>query len=87
MASIEEQRRARRWGIFFKSLLVIYLGVATWMTLKPMMSASDSDGRDHTAVIDVAGSSPRVSPRARTILSRDCGMQWMTSTPRASSCA
>lgn len=55
MASIEEQRRARRWGIFFKSLLVIYLGVATWMTLKPMMGSSDSDGRDHTAVIDVAG--------------------------------
>jgi len=55
MASIEEQRRARRWGIFFKSLLVIYLGVATWMTLRPMMGSSNSDGRDHTAVIDVAG--------------------------------
>ena len=55
LASIEEQRRARRWGIFFKSLLVIYLGVAMWMTAKPMMGASDRDGRDHTAVIDVAG--------------------------------
>lgn len=55
MASIEEQRRARRWGIFFKSLLVIYLGVAMWMTVKPMMGSSDRDGRDHTAVIDVAG--------------------------------
>ena len=27
LASVEEQRRARRWGIFFKSLLALYLGV------------------------------------------------------------
>jgi len=55
LASVEEQRRARRWGIFFKSLLAIYLGVAMWMAMKPMVGHSEGDGRDHTAVIDVAG--------------------------------
>ncbi len=55
LASVEEQRRARRWGIFFKSLLAIYLGVALWMTLKPMGKASLDEGFGHTAVIDVVG--------------------------------
>lgn len=53
LASVEEQRRARRWGIFFKSLLALYLGVAAWMTMKPLDGHSESGG--HTAVIDVAG--------------------------------
>lgn len=55
LASVEEQRRARRWGIFFKSLLAIYFGVALWMTLKPLGKSSLDEGAGHTAVIDVAG--------------------------------
>lgn len=55
MASVEEQRRARRWGIFFKSLLAIYLGVAMWMTFKPFGGAGGKTGESHTAVIDVVG--------------------------------
>jgi len=56
LASVEEQRRARRWGIFFKALLALYLGVALWMAYKPWSgSAAGKDGDGHTAVIDVAG--------------------------------
>ena len=55
MASVEEQRRSRRWGIFFKSLLAIYLGVAMWMTFKPFGGVAGKAGDAHTAVIDVVG--------------------------------
>jgi protease-4 len=55
LASIEEQRRARRWGIFFKSLLAIYLAVALGLAVKPMLGKGHGDGKGHTAVVDVAG--------------------------------
>ncbi len=54
LASIEEQRQARRWGIFFKSLFAIYLGVGLFMAAKPFKDIAE-DGEGHTAVIDVAG--------------------------------
>lgn len=54
MASIDEQRRARRWGIFFKSLLAIYvlgfLLVIAWGSLGETQLA----GR-HTALVDLDG--------------------------------
>jgi protease-4 len=56
MASIAEQRQARRWGIFFKSLLVIYLGVTLWLIARPFSEQRHiGRGTGHTAVIDVAG--------------------------------
>jgi protease-4 len=56
LASIEEQRRARLWGIFFKSLLMIYLAVVLWLAAKPWMGEHGrKDGKGHTAVVDVAG--------------------------------
>ncbi len=55
MASIEEQRRARRWGLFFKGLLVIYVGGFLWMTAKPLQGLGGDGGEAHTSVIDVAG--------------------------------
>ena len=55
LASIEEQRRARRWGILFKSLLAIYFGVALWLTFKPLGSHASKDGDGHTAIIEVSG--------------------------------
>jgi len=53
-AAIEEQRRARRWGIFFKLLGFAYLGVLLaavidWSALNPEKAAR------HTALIDVHG--------------------------------
>ena len=55
LASVEEQRRNRRWGIFFKSLLALYLGAFLWMAWNPLSGHSGKDGDTHTAVIDVAG--------------------------------
>ena len=56
MASLDEQRRARLWGIFFKSLLMVYLAVALWLGARPFMDKhGGGDGKGHTAVIDVAG--------------------------------
>ncbi len=54
LAAIDEQRRARRWGIFFKLLGFAYLAillaaVIDWSALSP-----DKAGR-HTALIDVQG--------------------------------
>lgn len=56
MASVEEQRRARRWGIFFKSLTFLYIAWFIWMV-------SGSSGLDrsvgatgsHTAVVSITG--------------------------------
>lgn len=59
LAGVQEQRRARRWGIFFKSLTFLYLFGALLM-LSPLLklssgSGSESSGSGHTAVIDVRG--------------------------------
>ncbi|MDD5461067.1 MAG: S49 family peptidase [Methylococcales bacterium] len=56
LASITEQTRARRWSVFFKSVMLLYLiallGVAMYPRIKHDMG---SDGKGHTAVIDVVG--------------------------------
>ena len=56
LAAVTEQTRARRWGVFFKSLIFLYLiaisGVALYPTLKKDMGI---DSKYHTAVIDVVG--------------------------------
>ena len=56
MAAIDEQRRARRWGFFFKFLIVIYLFVVLfiamgWVGKKDGLSGSGK----HTALVDVSG--------------------------------
>jgi protease IV len=55
-AAITEQRRSRRWGIFFKMLMFTYLiavfGFAMYPKFKQEMQAS---GKSHTAVINLAG--------------------------------
>jgi protease-4 len=55
-AAVTEQKRARRWGIFFKSLVFVYLfalfGVAVYPKIKQDLGV---DSKYHTAVIDVVG--------------------------------
>lgn len=55
-ASLNEQRRARRWGIFFKSIFAGYL----FLILFVMLSGGDADRRNfkpgkHTSLIDIKG--------------------------------
>lgn len=56
LAAVTEQAKARRWGIFFKSLMFIYLiallGIAVYPKIKQDIGA---DGDSHTAVIDIKG--------------------------------
>ena len=57
LAAITEQTRARRWGIFFKSLIFVYLfaifGVAVYPKLSSEHHSLKGDG--HTAIIDLTG--------------------------------
>lgn len=56
LASVQEQRRARRWGIVFKTLTFVYLfGVA--LLFSPMIGVEGRKALNvpHTAVIEVRG--------------------------------
>jgi protease-4 len=57
LASVEEQRRARRWSIFFKFALLAYIGIIIALAMDWKENAFDSVSKSsgHTAVIDVAG--------------------------------
>lgn len=56
MAAVDEQRRTRRWGIFFKLLLLGYVAVVSLLLWHPFKDGSPIvDGAQHTAVIDIAG--------------------------------
>ena len=56
LAGIQEQRRARRWGIFFKALTFCYL-IGVLMLFTPLLSVERSaiSGSGYTALIDVRG--------------------------------
>jgi protease-4 len=53
LSSIQEHRRSRRWGIFFKSLLFIYLFALLFMASDWLGTGSYSG--PHTAIIDIRG--------------------------------
>jgi protease IV len=56
LAAITEQTRARRWGVFFKSLVFCYLTIVLGVTLYPVLKKDMGiDSKEHTAVIDVTG--------------------------------
>jgi protease-4 len=55
-ASVVEQRRARRWGIFFKLLAFVYVfGVLALFTPSLKLDKSASSAEGHTALIEVRG--------------------------------
>ena len=56
-AAVTEQRRARRWGIFFKSLMFVYLAIILGIGMYPSLKQNmgDADGEGHTAVINITG--------------------------------
>jgi len=53
-SSLREQRRARRWGIFFKSLTFAYIGAIIYMFGEASLTAVDLNEK-HTAVIELNG--------------------------------
>ncbi|MCA1788781.1 MAG: S49 family peptidase [Thioalkalivibrio sp.] len=60
LAQVTEQRRARRWGIFFKLLVFIYLFALLLLIRGPDLGLSDLFDRhkeptEHVAVIDIEG--------------------------------
>ncbi|HZM46047.1 MAG TPA: S49 family peptidase [Burkholderiales bacterium] len=54
LAAIQEQRRARYWGIFFKLLAFIYLFVLLFIGLG-WISKKDAGHGKHTALVEVRG--------------------------------
>ena len=56
LAGVQEQRRARRWGIFFKLLTFVYLfgALALFTPLMDMEKAATRSAH-YTALIDVTG--------------------------------
>ena len=56
LASVQEQRRSRRWGIFFKLLTFVYLfgALILFTPLMDMEKAATLSG-NYTALIDVTG--------------------------------
>ncbi|WP_340122656.1 signal peptide peptidase SppA [Methylobacter svalbardensis] len=56
LAAVTEQTRARRWGVFFKSLMFVYLIAIFGVAMYPKLSKDiGGDSKNHTAVIDVVG--------------------------------
>ncbi|MEM7376819.1 MAG: S49 family peptidase [Pseudomonadota bacterium] len=55
-AGLVEQRRARRWSIFFRFLLVAYIAFVTAMSFRGHFEAWRAGGTEqHTALIDMSG--------------------------------
>jgi len=55
LASVVEQRRTRRWSIFFKLLFLAYIVVISGVAMSPMTDGVKMSAGPHTAVIDVKG--------------------------------
>lgn len=54
-AALDEQKRTRRWGVFFKFLTFAYLAVALGMFIYPRFESEMTTDKEHVAVIDVLG--------------------------------
>ena len=54
-AAINEQRRARRWGIFYKGLLGLYLVALFVVYLPADWSSLSSTSEKHTALVELKG--------------------------------
>ena len=54
LAAVEEQRRARRWGILFKSLLFIYLFALLFVGMGWLGKKEALPGK-HTALVEIRG--------------------------------
>ena len=55
MSLTAEQRRSRRWGIFFKSLTFVYLFAALWLLVPGDLLEGEVAGDAHTALVEIEG--------------------------------
>ncbi len=55
LAGLTEQRRARKWGIFFKSIGFIYLFLVLFLAMGLMNPSELSSTRPHTALVRLEG--------------------------------
>lgn len=55
LSAQDEQRRARRWGIFFKSVGFIYLFALLWLFSSSGDSHTAAPTEDHVALVEVDG--------------------------------
>lgn len=55
LASVVEQRRTRRWSIFFKLLFLTYIIIISGIAMSPMSDVASLSQGPHTAVVDVKG--------------------------------
>jgi len=54
--ALKEKRRARRWGIFFKLLTFIYIGVLVWLATPDKLDFERVDkAKGHTALVEIEG--------------------------------
>lgn len=53
-ASLKEQRTARRWGIFFKLLMFVYLGLLLYL-YSPNLQLEPGAESKHTAMVELKG--------------------------------
>jgi len=54
-AALAEQRRARRWGIFFKLLTFAYITLVVMMAVDWRGRADGVGGKKHTAMVEISG--------------------------------
>ena len=54
-SALGEQRKARRWGIFFKSLTFLYLFIVLFVALGWVGSREAATGGKHTALVELNG--------------------------------
>ena len=54
-AAVTEQRRARRWGIFFKLLFFVYLVMLLALAWPDSLGTATATARKHTALVRVSG--------------------------------
>lgn len=54
-ASLNEQRRARRWNIFFKLLIFSYLFLLIYLAMQEQSLSDGSRSREHIAMVEVDG--------------------------------
>jgi len=54
-AGIQEQKRSRRWGIFFKLLTFVYLFALLIMIMPSKDNIPGKPGKNHTAIVNLKG--------------------------------